>query len=263
METASLIVVSGASSGIGEAIARRLAADGHRLILLARRAERLEALGAEIGADWYPVDLGDGEETLAVCTRILARHGVPDVIINNAGAGRFSSIEETSIEEAEAQIRLPYLAAFFLTRGLIEPMIERGSGTVLQINSPVAIVPWPGAVGYAAARSALDGFTTALRQDLWSTGVRVASVTPTRVHSDYFTANPGSRSRIPRAEILVGSMTPEQVADAVARALETRPGKDTYVGRRLALIERGARIAPGAVAALYRWTGHRRTRRRR
>ncbi len=253
-----LVLVTGASSGIGEAIARRAVADGARVVLMARRADRLAELAAEIGAVPVAVDLGDADATAAACDRVLAEHGVPDVIVNNAGSGRFTAIEETSAAEAAAQVALPYLAAFAVTRGFIEPMLKRGTGIVFQINSPVAVVPWPGAVGYAAGRFALRGFTEALRQDLSGTGIRVGSLTPTRVTSDYFEANPRSRDRVPRIEWLVGSMTPEQVAAAAAEAIVRRPGKDSYAPWRWALLAPLARAVPGPVTWLFRITGHRR-----
>lgn len=257
------MVVTGASAGIGEAIARRLAADGARLVLLARRAERLEPLAQELGVVTYPVDLSDAEATADVCRRILEEAGTPDVIINNAGAGRFQAIEETSLTQAHEQMALPYFAAFHVTRSLIEPMMARGSGVVFQINSPVAIIPWPGAVGYAAARYAIRGFTAALRQDLHGTGVLVGSLTPTRVHSDYFTANPGSVDRVPKAEVVVGTMTPAQVADAVAVALQRRPGRDSYAPWRWALLAPLAIAVPGPFVWLFRVTGRRRPSRGR
>lgn len=253
-----LAVVTGASSGIGEAITRRLARDGMKVVLLARRAERLQALAAEIDGVAYAVDLSDGDATATVCRRILAEHGVPDVVVNNAGAGRFTSIEETSNAEAHEQMALPYFAAFHITRGFIEPMLARDSGIIFQINSPVSVVPWPGAVGYAAARFALRGFTEALRQDLWRTGIDVGSLTPTRVHSAYFDANPDSVTRVPKVEALVGTMTPKQVADAVAMCLRHKPNRDSHAPWRWALFAPFARAFPGALAWLFRQTGHRR-----
>lgn len=182
--------------------------------------------------------------------------------MNNAGAGAFRAIEETSPAEARAQMALPYFAAFDVTRAFIEPMLERGSGIVFQVNSPVAVIPWPGAVGYAAARYALRGFTEALRQDLHGTGIRVGSLTPTRVHSEYFTANPESVQRVPKAEILVGTMTPRQVADAVAEALAKRPGRDSFAPRRWSVVAPIARAVQPPFTWLFRVTGHRRSRRR-
>lgn len=258
--SAPLTVITGASAGIGEAIARRLTRDGHRVVLLARRADRIAALADQLGPDAhaYPVDLSDPAAVADVCARIGAEHGTPDIVINNAGSGRFLSIEETGSVEAREQIALPYLAAFDVTRGFIEPMLARGSGIVFQINSPAAVVPWPGAVGYSAARAALDGFTRALRQDLAGTGIRVGSLTPTRVHSDYFDANPDSVARVPKVEWIVGTMTPADVADAVADALAKRPGRDTAAPWRWALFAPIARAVPGPFAWLFRLTGHKR-----
>lgn len=259
--TRPLVLVTGASSGIGEAIARRATADGARVVVMARREDRLRELAAQIGALAIPVDLSDAAATQRACAQVLDEAGLPDVIINNAGSGRFMTIEETSPEEASAQVTLPYLAAFTVTRSFIEPMLARGSGVIFQINSPVAVVPWPGAVGYAAGRFALRGFTEALRQDLHGTGIRVGSLTPTRVTSDYFDANPGSRDRVPRIEWLVGSMTPEQVAEATMRAIAHRPGKDSSAPWRWSLMAPITRAVPGPVAALFRATGHRRPHR--
>lgn len=255
-----LVVVTGASSGIGEATARRLAADGARVVVMARRAERLNLLAEEIGGVACPVDLSDAEATAAACRRILDEEGVPDVIVNNAGAGRFLSIEETSSEEMQQMMALPFMAAFNVTRGFIEPMIARGSGTIFQINTPVAIVPWPGAVGYASARYALLGFTESLRQDLWETGIKVGQLMPPRVDSGYFAANPGARERIPAVGRLAGSMTSEQVADAVAHCLEKAPGKNSYRPWQWRLTAPLGRHAPKVLAWLYRISGHRRAR---
>lgn len=250
------VVVTGASAGIGEAVARRCAAAGASVAVVARRADRLAALEREIGARAYVADLSKADDVEAFCERLLITQGVPDIVVNNAGAGRFLAMEETSNAEAVEQMALPYFAAFFVTRGFIEPMLARGSGVIMQVNSPVALVPWPGAVGYAASRFALRGFTEALRQDLWGTGIRVGSVTPPRVQSDYFDANPGAVDRVPRVEALVGTMTSDQAGDAVVRAIIRRPSKDTYVPWRWGLAAPFVRRFPGAAAALFRTTGH-------
>lgn len=253
-----LVVVTGASSGIGEATARRFAEEGARVVVLARRLDRLAKLAEEIGGAAYAVDLSDGPATAQVCTRILEEEGVPDVVVNNAGAGRFLSIEETTNEEMRQMMDLPFFAAFHVTRGFVEPMVARGSGVIFQINTPVAVVPWPGAVGYASARFAVRGFTEALRQDLHGTGVRVGQLMPTRVTSEYFAANPGADERIPSDEVLVGHMTPDDVARAVVACVRRRPGKDSYRPWRFALLAPLMRAVPAPFAWLHRVTGHRR-----
>jgi short-subunit dehydrogenase len=258
-----LAVVTGASSGIGAATVRALAAERVRLVLMARRAEPLEQLANEIrstGGEAYAVaaDLGQHAAVAAAAERVLGEIGVPDVIVNNAGAGRFLFIDETDPEEAVQMMAVPYFATFFVTRAFIEPMLQRGSGTILMVNSPVAIVPWPGAIGYAAARYAVRGFTDALRQDLRGTGLRVSSVTPAEVSSGYFDANPGAAERVPKiGKLLVGTMTSEQVAEVIVGALR-RDARDVYPPLRWGVIEPFARAVPRPVEWLYAKTGARR-----
>jgi short-subunit dehydrogenase len=254
-----LALVTGASSGIGAATTRALAREGARVVLVAREPEQLEKVAEEVrqsGAEAHAVaaDLGLHEEVAAAAERVLGDIGVPDVVVNNAGAGRFLFIDETDPEEAVRMMAVPYFAAFFVTRAFIEPMLARGSGTILMVNSPVSIVPWPGAIGYAAARYALRGFTQALRQDLRDTSLHVTSVTPAKVSSAYWEHNPGAAERTPRVEKLAGTMTPEQVADAIVKALRRDAG-DVYPPLRWGLIEPFARAVPGPVAWLLAKTG--------
>lgn len=132
-------------------------------------------------------------------------------------------------------------------------MLHRGSGSIVMVNTPASFVPWPGAAGYAAARFALRGFTEALRQDLRGTGVTAGSVNLARVTSGYFDANPGARERIPRAEALVGHLSPEQAAQAVLAGIGR--GRDVYAPWRWALLAPFARAVPGPFAWLYARTG--------
>jgi short-subunit dehydrogenase len=154
-------------------------------------------------------------------------------------------------------VRLPYLAAFAVTRAFVEPMLARGSGTILVINTPASIVPWPGAAGYAAARFALRGFTEALRQDLRGTGLRVTSVTLARVTSDYFDANPGALERVPSAEALVGHLSPEQAAEVVVGAVRSG-AREVHAPWRWALLAPVAKVLPAPFAWLFARTGARR-----
>ncbi len=228
----SLVLVTGASSGIGAATARALAREGARVVLVARGAEALERVAEDIRrgggeAHAVPADVGSWEQVSAAAERVLADIGVPDAIVNNAGAGRFLFLDETDPDEAVQMMAVPYFAAFYVARALVPAMLERRSGTVLQVNSGVSMLSWPGAVGYTAARYALRGFTAALRQDLRGTGVHVSSVTLAEVSSDYFTNNPGAQERIPKLSRLVGTMTPEQAADAIVSALR-RDARDVH-----------------------------------
>ncbi len=213
-------LVTGASAGIGRATAVALAARGAHVLLLARGAANLETLAAEIKAaggtaEAHPVDLSDPAAVDGVFDALDTRGVQPDLLVNSAGAGRWLTTEETSPDEAVAQMGAPYFAAFFVTRRCLPAMLARRRGQIVMLNSPVAWGGWPGAAGYTAARYAMRGLTIALRYDLHGTGVGVTSVTPGRTASEYFDRNPGTLARFPRIGRLVPTVTAEQVAAAV------------------------------------------------
>jgi len=221
----SLSVISGSSSGIGEATARLLAAKGSHVILLARDADKLNAVAADIRskqgrADAYVVDLGDAKALAATAARIIAEQGSPDILINNAGAGRWLPLLETSADEAAAMMSLPYLAAFNLTRELLPCMLERGSGQVVNVTSVASRLAWPGAVAYTAARAAMEAFTNALRADVQGSGVSVMLANFGTVETPYWKNNPGSRKHVPKTGPAKIVLTQDQVADAIVRGIE-------------------------------------------
>jgi len=114
-----------------------------------------------------------------------------------------------------------------VTRAFADAMLDRGSGTILQVNSAVSAICWPGAIGYTAARYALRGFTAALRQDFRGTGLHVSSVTMAEVSSNYFENNPGARERLPKISRIIGRVTPEHAAQTIVDALR-RDARDVH-----------------------------------
>jgi short-subunit dehydrogenase len=220
-----LAAVSGASSGIGAATARELATRAVRVALLARSKSKLDAVARAIEeadgiARVYSVDLSDGTATSRAAKQLKHDLGPPDIIVNCAGAGRWLDIEKTSSDEAIQMMGAPYFAAFNLTRAFMADMLARGSGRIVNVNSPAAYVPWPGATGYAAARWAMRGLTQALRADLAGSGVGVIEVIAGETDSPYWENNPGTRERKPRISRFLGRLTPEQVARAIVHGLE-------------------------------------------
>ena len=152
-----LAVITGASSGIGAATARLLGKHGYRVVLVARNRAALDEVAAGIGsqAAVEACDASEGDAVVAMAERVRRDHGVPDVIVNSAGAGAWHWIEDTPPAEALAMMRAPYFAAFNLSHAFMSEMLERDSGVLIHVNSPVSFATWPGCTGYAAARWAL------------------------------------------------------------------------------------------------------------
>jgi short-subunit dehydrogenase len=223
-----LVLVTGASSGIGEATAKLYSARGARVLLLARNAERLDEVAQTIrrqggAATPYAIDLSDSGAIAETSARIKREAATPDILINNAGAGRWLSVLETSAEEALAMIEVPYLAAFNLTRAFLPEMIARGSGAIACVTSPASYVVWPNATGYIAARHAMLGFTESLRVDLRRTGIDVTLVVLGAVETAYWEHNPGSRERLPKPNpVLAPILTAEEAAKAIVDGVERR-----------------------------------------
>ncbi|MCI0578236.1 MAG: SDR family NAD(P)-dependent oxidoreductase [Chloroflexi bacterium] len=222
-------VVTGASSGIGRATALAVAGKGGRVALLARRQAALEEVAAEIaaggGTAWcYPVDLTDAAAVAGVAQAIQADVGTPDVVVNNAGSGRWWAVEETEPAEVVATMAMPYFGAFYVTRAFLPGMLRRGSGHIVNLTSPAAYTALPGAAAYAVARWAMRGFTQVLRVELHGTGIGVTLVVPGLVSSEYFENNPGTLERLPGMGRLY-QVTPEQVARAIVRGVEAGRGQ--------------------------------------
>jgi len=257
------IVVTGASRGIGKSTARALARAGGRVALLARSQEVLQA-AAEIVAEGgeargYCVDVTDPVALERVGQQIVTDLGAPEIVINNAGAGRWLYVEETPPQEAAEMVASPYLGAFYVTRLFLPSLLNRREGYIVNINSPVSWLPWPGAAAYTAARWALRGFTEALRADLDGTGIRVLAVVPGKVSSTYFEHNPNSEERIPTITRWIPTLSPDEVAAALVNGIE-RDRREMVFPFLLKLAFILHAVAPGLVDWIMRKTGWRRSR---
>ncbi len=226
--TSKLVLITGASSGIGAATAKRFGAAGAHVLLLARNEERLARSVAAVResggtAAAFAVDLQDTNATLAVAERIEIEIGTPDLLINNAGAGQWLPLLDTSPEQAAEMMAVPYLAAFNLTRKLAPAMVARGSGGICFITSPASYLAWPNASAYIAARRAVAGLAEALQSELKPSGVSVTLVVFGAVDTAYWEHNPESLQNVPKANPkLFPALTPEDAAGVIFDGLAAK-----------------------------------------
>ncbi|RJK95487.1 SDR family NAD(P)-dependent oxidoreductase [Vallicoccus soli] len=215
-------VVTGASSGIGAATARRLAAEGYDVVLAARRAERLAALAQEVGGRALPLDVTDR----AAVERFAAEVGDCAVLVNNAG-GAFGTepVADADPDDWRAMYEVNVLGALQVTRALLPALVASGEGTVVFLTSTAGFVAYEGGGGYVAAKHGEHALAATLRLELLGQPVRVLEVAPGMVRTDEFAVNRYRGDADAAAQVYAGVAEPlvaEDVADCVAWAV-TRP----------------------------------------
>jgi short-subunit dehydrogenase len=256
-----IAVITGASSGIGAATAKALARDGWRVVLVARRAERLEELASEIaaaGGEARPeaLDAADGLVVMAMAERVLSEWGTPSLVVNSAGAGTWRFLEETSVGEIFEMMGAPFLAAANTSRAFMTEMLAAKRGLFVHVGSPASVMPWPGATAYTASRWALRGLHEALWQDLRGTGVRSSLVYFGEVTSEYFEANPGSHRYMPKLGAPIPVSSPEQCAEVLLKVV-SRPRRVVFYPFALRVMAWLAAVTPGPTRWLAARTGRR------
>ncbi len=215
------VLVTGATAGFGQAIARRFVRDGHRVIATGRRAERLEALRAELGEAVLPFPL---DVTDAAAVRTLPG-GLPqgweavDVLVNNAGlALGVSPAQQAEIEDWETMVATNVTGLMRMTHALLPGMVARDRGHIVNISSTAARYPYPGGNVYGASKAFVTQLSANLKADLVGTGVRVTDLEPGLVGGSEFSTVRFGGDAAKAASIYAGTtpLTPEDIAEAVA-----------------------------------------------
>lgn len=186
--TGKTAIVTGASSGIGEATARRLAEGGCNVAVAARREDRLEKLAAELGDHVLPAptDITDPVECAALVARTVERFGGLDILVNNAGLGLYGSITDGDPEDWRKMFEVNVLGALYATRAAARHMLEKGAGDIVFVSSIAGRrIPTPEATVYAATKHALNAVAEGLRMDLTSRGIRSITVEPGLVRTEF------------------------------------------------------------------------------
>ena len=213
-----LALVTGASSGIGAAFARALAARGYGLLLVARRRNRLEQLASElVHAEVMAADLADGAELRRLEERV-ARETNLELLVNNAGFGSLGRFWEADLEGQDRMHRLHVLAVVRLTHAALPGMVARGRGGIINVSSVAAFFHNPFNVSYGATKAWMNSFTEALSVELRSVGspVLVQALCPGFTRSEFHDTLGTDRSAIPRWLW----MSAETVVDSSLRGLE-------------------------------------------
>jgi len=230
-------LITGASSGIGEEFARQLAARGHDLVLVARRADRLEQLAAELPSRVHVVPCDLGADAAGLAPRVAELGVDVDLLVNNAGFGNHDRFWEIAEGRDAAQVRLNCEAVVTLTRAFLPAMIERGSGGIVNMASIFGFQPMPYEAVYGASKAFLVSFSQALRTELRGTGVRVLAVCPGPVATEFQeTAGVGGIK-------LVGKIPVERVVAQALRAYDRDAGA-IVPGRAVRWFTRAQRAMP-------------------
>ncbi|WP_435010948.1 SDR family NAD(P)-dependent oxidoreductase [Tundrisphaera lichenicola] len=252
------ILITGASSGIGAAVAREFAKAGHNLAITARRLDRLEGLAAELeehGVEVLvlPASLDDPETPERLIGATVERFGRLDGLVNNAGYGVPSLFAQTEPSEIRRQFEVNLVAPVLLARCAIPHLIE-SRGTIINIGSAITAVPNPIFGVYGTTKAALAWWTDALRRELLRRKVRVCLVEPGPVHTEFFDAlqdrAPGTSGRILDKPPAILHTTVDVAARRIARLID-HPRRRLSVLKRVAWPFRGI----GLLFRLWPWLG--------
>ena len=178
-------LVTGASAGIGEMLAREAARRGHALVLTARREDRLRALADELGGDVIAADLTDRQGPAHLAATLAERGLSVDVLINNAGLGQRGQVSSIALDRQLAQIDVNIRALTELTVRLMPAMVARRRGGILNVASTAAFQPGPNMAVYYATKAYVLSFSEALHEELLPHGVKVSALCPGPTHSEF------------------------------------------------------------------------------
>ncbi len=241
--TGMTALVTGASGGIGSAIARGLAAQGARLAVSGSNADKLEAFRASLGGDHValPCDLSDGAAVDALVPQAVAALGKLDILVNNAGVTRDNLAMRMKDEEWDQVIRVNLEAAFRLIRAAAKPMMKARFGRVVSITSVVGQTGNPGQANYAASKAGLVGMSKALAQELASRNITVNCVAPGFIRSAMTDILPETQKaaltqRIPTGDLGTGDDIAAAVVYLASREAGYVTGQTIHVNGGMAMV---------------------------
>ncbi len=218
------VIVTGASSGIGAALAEAFSAAGARVTLTARRRRRLEQTAAACAGETLivPADVTEPRGRLDIVNQTVARWGGIDILVNNAGLGAYGHFLDATEEEWRRLFEANFFASVFLTKAVLPLMLAQGGGMIINVASIGGLVAHSDKVTpYVASKHALVGFSRGLEKDLAGSGVRLVVVCPHLTDTEFFTVSPGAEEMAPVVAKYHSFMdTPQEVARGVVEQLD-------------------------------------------
>lgn len=248
-------LVTGASRGIGPVIARRLSAQGARVVLAARSGEELAEVARQLDPDgtgvrWVTCDINDEDDRRNLPKRVRAEFDQIDILVNNAGIEQVVPYDRQSDQDILTIMHTNLLSPMLLAREMLPRMLERGYGHIVNISSLAGRIGMPCAAAYSASKGGLAEWSMALNMELDGTGVGASVVCPGFVTEAGMFARKGAR--IPRG---MGSSTPEDVASGVIRAIERELPELIVNSTPMRPLMTLRAVSPRALLALMRRVG--------
>jgi len=214
----AVVVVTGASSGIGEATARAASRAGARVVLLARRGDRIEALAQELGDALAVVcDVTRPEQVQHAIDATISTFGRIDVLINNAGQGLHATIAEIKLEDFKALLDLNSVAPLAMMQAVIPHMREQGRGSIVNVSSGATLATYPGSAAYTSSKAALNMLSSVARLELAEAGIAVSTMHPSITTTEFYGSVKSGRTsaKAQEAETVSFAHPPELVADMI------------------------------------------------
>lgn len=218
-----VVVITGASSGIGEVAAQQCAEKGARLVLAARSADALQSLAERITARGgqaiaVPTDVTTDASVQHLVARTLDHFGQVDVLVNNAGFGIFEHVTQAPFADLERMMQVNLYGMVRCTQALLPHMLERRHGQIVNLASLAGLIASPNLAFYNSTKFAVVGFSRALQMDLHGTGVACAVICPGMVHTPFF--EQADRKKLGPSTTLIPWLHPQDVARAIVWAIE-------------------------------------------
>ncbi|WP_278498604.1 SDR family oxidoreductase [Pantoea vagans] len=230
----AVIMITGASSGIGQATARAALQAGARVILLARRKDRLDALADGSGkALAVACDVTQPGQIANAVRQGLARFGQIDVLINNAGQGLYAAVEEIEAADFRALLELNLITPLMMMHAVIPPMRRQGAGRIINVSSGATLATYPGSAAYTSSKAGLNMLSGVARLELAEAGITVSTVYPFMTRSEFYqSVKSGQEAAIAQAEQSAAfAHAPERVAEKILAMVESGEAKGDLVPR--------------------------------